>query len=309
MRKCFFTTRKTMSLIVMVILFFMVTFIMSCLPPQRVWTKPNFTQQEFAKDNYECTQQAQQSKYRASNIGYYQAKGSVETNLQLYNLCMEARGWSLVDQQQAGTRQNNSNSFVSEYCYDIKEVIKNTNAGKEAQTNFTNYRDKKAAMIKDFEKDLYSRKADLEKNGTSMAAAAKEAAESDYQKRVKEYQSLVNNTNDELKKRDREMAEQLAPQILMIVNRIKEKNNYTTVLEKDIDKITCSKDRDITNKIIEECNQYPIVFTPSHVDAEQSNKSETSHSQKMRDLKKIKDEGLITDKEYEQKRKAILDAM
>jgi hypothetical protein len=29
----------------------------------------------------------------------------------------------------------------------------------------------------------------------------------------------------------------------------------------------------------------------------------------LRDLKKLKDEGLLTDKEYEQKRKAIVDAM
>lgn len=175
--------------------------------------------------------------------------------------------------------------------------------------NFTNYYNKKVAIIKDFEKDLHSRKADLEKNGASMAAADKEAAESDYQKRLKEYQSLVNNSNDELKKRDEELTKQLFPQIMMIVNRIKEKDNYTTVLEKDTDKITCSKDKDITNRIIEECNRYPIVFTPSHVDAEQSNKSKTSYSQKLRDLKKLKDEGFITNDDYERKKKAIIDGI
>lgn len=41
-----------------------------------------------------------------------------------------------------------------------------------------------------------------------------------------------------------------------------------------------------------------------------SNASDSSeYAQKLRDLKKLKDEGLLTDKEYEQKRKAIVDGM
>jgi hypothetical protein len=43
--------------------------------------------------------------------------------------------------------------------------------------------------------------------------------------------------------------------------------------------------------------------------SEQANKSETVSTQKLRELKKLKDEDLLTDKEYDQKRKAIVDAM
>ena len=35
----------------------------------------------------------------------------------------------------------------------------------------------------------------------------------------------------------------------------------------------------------------------------------SEYGQKLRELKKLKDEGLLTDKEYEQKRKAIVDGM
>lgn len=45
-------------------------------------------------------------------------------------------------------------------------------------------------------------------------------------------------------------------------------------------------------------------------DADVDNNSESSeYSQKLRELKKLKDEGLLTDSEYEQKRKAIVDSM
>jgi cytochrome c-type biogenesis protein CcmH/NrfG len=40
------------------------------------------------------------------------------------------------------------------------------------------------------------------------------------------------------------------------------------------------------------------------------NKSDSSeYAQKLRELKKLKDEGLLTDKEYEQKRKSIVEGI
>lgn len=45
----------------------------------------------------------------------------------------------------------------------------------------------------------------------------------------------------------------------------------------------------------------------SKVEAKSSDSS--AYAQKLRELKKLKDEGLLTDKEYEQKRKAIVDGM
>jgi hypothetical protein len=47
--------------------------------------------------------------------------------------------------------------------------------------------------------------------------------------------------------------------------------------------------------------------TNSETEAKRSDSSQ--YVQKLRELKKLKDEGLLTDKEYEQKRKSIIDAM
>ena len=108
MNNCGLTKKKTMSLIVMIIIFFMVVLILACVPPssRKVWSKPNFTQQEFAKDRYDCLQQSQQGQSSASGgycTGYYcqpgQAQSSVITNDGLFKACMEARGWSLIDKQ------------------------------------------------------------------------------------------------------------------------------------------------------------------------------------------------------------------
>ena len=61
-----------------------------------VWVKPGASQQDFATDKYECLQQSQQP--HAYVNAYGGASGSV-TNAELFNSCMNARGWYLQRQQ------------------------------------------------------------------------------------------------------------------------------------------------------------------------------------------------------------------
>ena len=104
MRQGIVVKDKAARLIVMIVFFSMVGLMLACANrPQykTVWSKPNFTQQEFATDKYECMQQSQQRNEYASGAyctGYYCQPGSasstVSTNMDLFNACMESRGWS-----------------------------------------------------------------------------------------------------------------------------------------------------------------------------------------------------------------------
>lgn len=51
------------------------------------------------------------------------------------------------------------------------------------------------------------------------------------------------------------------------------------------------------------------VKKPIDAEVEKNSSDSSGYAQKLRELKKLKDEGLLTDKEYEQKRKAIVDSM
>ena len=62
-----------------------------------------------------------------------------------------------------------------------------------------------------------------------------------------------------------------------------------------------------TSGFAETTNQNLPPQTNSETNAKSADSSE--YAQKLRELKKLKDEGLLTDKEYEQKRKAIVDGM
>lgn len=105
----------------------------------RVWSKPNQKQGEFAKDKYECLQEAQQRKGVASGgycVGYYcepaSARSTVSTNDTLYQACMEARGWSLEKRYVQSKRQstaayNSSVSTSGQRTYPVTGIIVEVN--------------------------------------------------------------------------------------------------------------------------------------------------------------------------------------
>jgi hypothetical protein len=63
----------------------------SCATQGPIWNKPGGTQQSFDVDKYQC-QRENQGGAVAVRVGNAAVAVPV-TNWQLYNACMEARGW------------------------------------------------------------------------------------------------------------------------------------------------------------------------------------------------------------------------
>ena len=61
-----------------------------------LWYKDGGTRQEFNGDRYACLQESQQ-RVSSAYVGAYggSAQNSVRTNGQLFDACMNARGWEL----------------------------------------------------------------------------------------------------------------------------------------------------------------------------------------------------------------------
>lgn len=53
----------------------------------------------------------------------------------------------------------------------------------------------------------------------------------------------------------------------------------------------------------------PAISTQTNSETKSKSSDSSEYAEKLRELKKLRDEGLLTDKEYEQKRKAIVDGM
>ena len=141
--------------------------------------------------------------------------------------------------------------------YDLQYVMQNSNAGKLAGKNFKFFYDKSFVRIKEVETALRSRKDYLEKSSSNMTSETQKEAESDYFKRLEAYKLLVENVNSELERIETEQNYKLKTQIMKIIDRIKEKEKYSSIIEKNTKGIIYLMSKDITKRLIEEFNKNP----------------------------------------------------
>jgi len=138
----------------------------------------------------------------------------------------------------------------------LQEIMQNSNAGKKAADDFKKFYEKETQEIKTAEKELKKMKDELDKQGSIMTQSSQKEKESAYQKKLRDYQLLVNDTNEELKKRDQEMTQKLMPGIIKAIKVIAEKEKLTLVLDVvSMPIFYHAKESDITNKVVEEFNK------------------------------------------------------
>ncbi len=138
----------------------------------------------------------------------------------------------------------------------IQEIIQNSNAGKKAAEEFKKLVDKKQESIKAMENEVKKMKDELDKQSSVMTASARSDKEAAYQRKLRDYQILVDDTNKELQKRDQEYSQKLIPEILKVVRSIAEKEKYTVILDISTMPVPYyDKANDISKKVIEELQQ------------------------------------------------------
>lgn len=138
----------------------------------------------------------------------------------------------------------------------LQEIMQNSNAGKKAAEEFKKFYEKETQEIKSSEKELKKMKDELEKQSSIMTQGSQKEKETIYQKKLRDYQLLVNDTNEELKKRDQEMTQKLMPGIMKIVRTIAEKEKFTLVIDVATMPIPYyAKENDFSKTVIEEFNK------------------------------------------------------
>ena len=138
----------------------------------------------------------------------------------------------------------------------MQQIIQSSNAGKKAAAEFKQIFEKKQTSIKAMENDVKKIKDELDKQSSVMTASARNDKETTYQRKLRDYQILVDDTNKELQKRDQEYSQKLIPEILKVVRSIAENEKYTLVL--DISTMPLpyhDKSVDISKKVIDEFNK------------------------------------------------------
>jgi outer membrane protein len=138
----------------------------------------------------------------------------------------------------------------------MRQIIQTSNAGKKAGDEMKRIADRKQAEITALERELKSMKDELDKKSSVMTAKARSDKESDYQKKLRSYQILVNDSNEELQKKDQEVFQKLMPDIMKIVRSIGEKEKYTLIVDVATMPVPYfDKSKDISKKVVDEFNK------------------------------------------------------
>ncbi|PKN17931.1 MAG: hypothetical protein CVU71_10400 [Deltaproteobacteria bacterium HGW-Deltaproteobacteria-6] len=138
----------------------------------------------------------------------------------------------------------------------MQTIIQTSNAGKKAAEEFKKIVEKKQAAIQAMENDVKKVKDELDKQASVMTASARSDKEAAYQRKLRDYQILVDDTNKELQKRDQEYSQKMVPEILKVVRSIAEKDKYTLILDYSTMPLPYhDKASDITKKVVDEYNK------------------------------------------------------
>ena len=84
--------------LLMIVLMFLLLLAASCGGSQKYWTKPDFNQTEFDKDNRECISEGQKQapvEGRGSSVQAFNEGNTARINAT--NNCMRSRGYTLSD--------------------------------------------------------------------------------------------------------------------------------------------------------------------------------------------------------------------
>jgi outer membrane protein len=93
-----------------------------------------------------------------------------------------------------------------------------------------------------------------------MTETARQEKGTTYQRKLRDYQLLLEDSNKEMKGRDEEIGSKLLPTIMKVVRKIAEKEKYTLVI--DVASMPLpyyAKENDFSKKVIEEVNNLPSV--------------------------------------------------
>jgi len=151
-----------------------------------------------------------------------------------------------------------SNVFAADKIgfINLKQILKDSNAGKKAMEDFQKIVEKKKANVKAVENELKKMKDDLDKQRTILKESAYKEKDTIFQKKYRDYQMLVKDTEQELKDRDQEVANIIIPEIFEATRIIGEREKYTMVLEISTMPLPYyDKTSDISKKVIDEYNK------------------------------------------------------
>ncbi len=138
----------------------------------------------------------------------------------------------------------------------MRTIIQESEAGKKNFADFKKMFEKKKAEISKKEEELKKLRDELDKQKSVLTAEAFQEKETNFQVKLRDYQRLVKDTNDELAAKEQTLTAKLIPEIVQVVDTVGKREGYTAIIDLNNPVIIYhDKQDELTRKIIDEVNK------------------------------------------------------
>ncbi len=153
-------------------------------------------------------------------------------------------------------------SFTTAYAamkvgiFDMQEVMVKSLAGENVKKTLQQKKQYYTNEIKKRENALKSMRQNLEKKSMMLSQEAKDKAEKDYQKKLRDLKLYASDSENDLKNMYKEKTQMLIHNILMYARDFAKKNSITLLIEKQEGGIVfADQGIDVTDKILKGFNE------------------------------------------------------
>jgi outer membrane protein len=139
------------------------------------------------------------------------------------------------------------------------KVLNESEAGKRAKTDLELLIKSKQSALEEKGKAIEKLKAEMEKQASIISPEARKAKEDEMERLRRDSQRMIDDSNVELQKRQRDIESAIVKEIIEVVNKIAQEEKYSLILELGQAGVMFSdKPTDITDKVIKKYNESKV---------------------------------------------------
>ena len=138
---------------------------------------------------------------------------------------------------------------------DLLRALNESNTGKKAKVDLESFIKSKQAGIDEKGKEIEKLRGELEKQSSVLSADARKSREDELERLLREYQRLVTDAQNDVKKKEGEFTGSIIKEIRAVVEKIGQDEGYSLIIEKAEGLVLYSKkDMELTDVVIKKYN-------------------------------------------------------
>jgi outer membrane protein len=139
---------------------------------------------------------------------------------------------------------------------DLQRALNESEAGKKAKDSFKGEVDRMEASLEKRKSEVEKLKDELEKKGLLLREEERDNLERDYRQKLRDFQRLYDDSQQELKIKDRDLTGRILEELRQVIQDMGEQGNYTVILEGNNTVVLYgAKAIDLTDTVIKTYNQ------------------------------------------------------